>query len=62
MTDFFNGLLGQWHFCNFHLKCHGVAPKGPNFDTNEARLSLVGNAAEASVIVCWAAAIWWGLP
>jgi hypothetical protein len=21
----------QWHFCNFHLKCHGVAPKRANF-------------------------------
>ena len=28
---FFNGLLVQWHFRAFHLKCHGVAPKRANF-------------------------------
>jgi hypothetical protein len=32
----------QWHFCNFHVKCHGVAPKKANSDMNKARLYVVG--------------------
>ena len=42
-----NAASMQWHFCNSHLKCHGVAQKSKFLTQIKLRCQVVGNAAEA---------------